>query len=245
MESEKKPEAGAVTHPGIAIVAKRIDSVAERVSAEIAARQRSLKIGLAIGLGIAILLAAYLGWLFNEYTEFLAEDELAELLSGTIQQQLPDAEQYLKQHLIREMPGLADGTVASLLNYMPKLRQEIETNANGMAKDFLESLDPEIGKLVDQVLKDHKKDIEEVLSEMAREKDPKVLASAIQNEAERLLEKRVGDELRQFADILVDIERKLKVLRDTKALTEDEELQRDLIIYCKMWVDRNWGALQK
>ena len=208
---------------------QKIDRLAESMATQTNQVLKSARIILSVGIVLAIVVAVYLGVLFNAYVDMIEPEALAETASGVALGALPTMQETLETSLRDAAPGMVKQAKDTLIENIPKIREALEDKMDVVADGMIDKLDEALDPMVDEVLKGSKEDIEEMLKDLDDEEMAIQLGMKLKDELAKQFAEQVDTDLDEFLVAMEAIEKKLVLLHTKKELSPEEAFEKELI----------------
>ncbi len=220
-------------------------SVQGYLEQEIAAGERSAKIGMIGLIVVAIILVCYFQWLRGTITEITEPGNIAALMMSEVKRNIPAAREATKDGLRQGAPQLVSSVVDTVLDKaIPSMRAAVD----GLFRDYARELTTlgveSTGKVFEEIVKEHSDELRAKISiepgMYTTENLVKDLEGLVKREFVTRLnsipEETAGAKLRASLVALRNINARLRTLAQ-KSDTRTDELGRKLIT---TW----WSMLQ-
>lgn len=205
-----------------------------------------LVVGIVVVVAIVVYFSLILSWLRKNYQAKDVVDVASDQITQYIKRAAsPEAQTWV----MRNLPGLMDQAKEELVAYMPKGRKRAEELLSSAADDLAEKIREEAGDQVSDIMLRHEGTIRLALdaaSDIEKSKAELELKEALEEEFEALAQRELDPNLPEYERALKDMDAKLTVLVDTapEELTEEEQLERELLQIINTLLERHFGRLR-
>ena len=154
-----------------------------------------------------------------------------------------------EREALKRAPEIMDQAKDKLVAYMPEARKRAEELLSSAADDLAERIRAEAGDQVSDIMLRHETMISQALaaaSDIEKSNAELELKQALEEEFEALAVRDLDPNLPHYEQALKDMDEKLGVLVDTtpEELTEEQQLERELLQIINTLLERHFGRLQ-
>lgn len=154
-----------------------------------------------------------------------------------------------EREALKRAPEIMDQAKDKLVAYMPEARKRAEELLSSAADDLAERIRAEAGDQVSDIMLRHETMISQALaaaSDIEKSNAELELKQALEEEFEALAVRDLDPNLPHYEQALKDMDEKLTVLVDTtpEELTEEQQLERELLQIINTLLERHFGRLQ-
>lgn len=219
----------------------------EYLEQEVAASERSFKIGVILLAVTAVILIAYFTWLKNRVAEMTKPDNVAELMLSEVRRNLPTAADALKKNLASSAPEITGMVVDTVVDRtVPMMRITAEKLFNQYSIELATIGVDGAQKVFEQIVIENKDKLKEradtaagmytsdnLMADLTRQ-----INEEMGQRLNSLPQETLGFKLDQSVVALRNINHRLKELASSKNLDRKDQLGRQLI---STW----WTLLQQ
>lgn len=194
-----------------------------------------------VSVVLILIVVAYTSWLYAMIRHFTKPDNLAMLVSGMVEAQIPGLKQTAVSAIQAQTPGLAKHIGNVIRNDVPQqMRKVVESAANDAANQVAREAAKTYVTALTAVVKEAKAEMTEAVAAKTDDESRAALFVAVQKhmdaamkekEETGMAEEGVFDKLRKAGDTLVKINTKLELYASTddKKLTQKDKKTKKFI----------------
>lgn len=212
-------------------LASRLEQMQRDLALQRARTDRATLLTAAIGLVAMLLIGGYFFYGYRQISSQLEPRILVDTAAGLIAERKADVRKALRDQITQSAPGWAQNLNKQALSMIPDARKKLEATVLEQMTSNLDEAKVLSEEQFKVFLKQNRALIEKSLKDLS--KDPKLADAAIRD-LEQALDETFQTEMRaqtkELLHGLASINARLKRIKDNVDLTEEERLERQLIV---------------
>ncbi len=214
----------------------------EFLSQEAARRRKAAITSLVVGILVAVIIAIYLGVLTHLLAKELEPKKLVEAGYGLLSPQLEDLSAQAESYALDTVPQLLDSLKDQIVERTPELRLKAQELLEGQLDTLAIKMREALSAQMVDLLSKHKDIIDKGLEHFGDADAEKELRLSLEALFEEVARNELDKDLPVYLSLLEDLNEKLKTYVNPTGLSEEQLLERELIIIAKELRTRYLGG---
>jgi len=216
----------------------RVDQLGDLIDREIQVVRTSTRHFWIGGALLILVIIGYMSWIFSHLRPLADPEEAAILLQQTALNRLPQFSASLEAALRDAAPDLTRQATQRVLDAIPRIRKEVEKRAGRVGDDLASYIDSHLGELIDQVIRDHKKEIKELIPQLKTKEKAQEFTNLLETACRKSIMDVLDVQLKEYLEALRAIRHKLERLQSAPDLTPEEKLEREMVATWAIFIDQ-------
>ncbi len=195
---------------------------------------------IIIGALLIAGMTVYVNWIYRQVSAITQPELIARYAQTYFKKKLPDVSNKLEKLMRRNIPGVMDELGQKGLAQVPVARKNIEKQLKFATDNMIASLTNQFSEMFDNIISSQKAELQAAIHEIKGKSD-RQLKKEIEAETGRLMgilskefEKKTGASIKKTIAnsvySLQTINSELRRLKDTRHLSREDELKKELIM---------------